>query len=42
MSELEKRLHHFRFFRCHRSYIVNLHKAREILTWTCNSYSLSL
>lgn len=42
LSELEKRLHHFGFFRCHRSYIVNLQKVREIITWTRNSYSLSL
>ncbi|MEK5079110.1 LytTR family transcriptional regulator DNA-binding domain-containing protein [Solibacillus sp. FSL W7-1436] len=42
LSELEKRLHHFGFFRCHRSYIVNLQKVREIITWTRNSYSLAL
>ncbi|WP_225223711.1 LytTR family transcriptional regulator DNA-binding domain-containing protein [Solibacillus merdavium] len=42
LSELEKRLHHFGFFRCHRSYIVNLQKVREIISWTRNSYSLSL
>lgn len=42
LNELEKRLHHFGFFRCHRSYIVNLQKVREIISWTRNSYSLSL
>lgn len=42
LSELEKRLQHFGFFRCHRSYIVNLQKVREVITWTRNSYSLIL
>ncbi|WP_234414276.1 LytTR family transcriptional regulator DNA-binding domain-containing protein [Paenibacillus sp. CAA11] len=42
LTELEKRLLNFGFFRCHRSYIVNLQKVREIITWTKNSYSLRL
>ncbi|MUT64741.1 LytTR family transcriptional regulator DNA-binding domain-containing protein [Paenibacillus sp. NEAU-GSW1] len=42
LTELEQRLLNFGFFRCHRSYIVNLQKAREIITWTKNSYSLRL
>jgi ABC-2 type transport system ATP-binding protein len=42
LSELEHRLQHYGFFRCHRSYIVNLQKVREIITWTKNSYSLRL
>lgn len=42
LSELEDRLQHFGFFRCHRSYIVNLQKVREVITWTRNSYSLVL
>lgn len=42
LNELEKRLQHFGFFRCHRSYIVNLQKVREVITWTRNSYSLIL
>lgn len=42
LNELEKRLIHFGFFRCHRSYIVNLQKVREIISWTRNSYSLVL
>lgn len=42
LSELEQRLLNFGFFRCHRSYIVNLQKVREIITWTKNSYSLRL
>ncbi|WP_098744971.1 LytTR family transcriptional regulator DNA-binding domain-containing protein [Paenibacillus sp. EZ-K15] len=42
LTELEHRLLNFGFFRCHRSYIVNLQKVREIITWTKNSYSLRL
>lgn len=42
LNELEKRLQHYGFFRCHRSYIVNLQKVREMITWTKNSYSLRL
>jgi len=42
LTELEQRLSNFGFFRCHRSYIVNLQKVREIITWTKNSYSLRL
>ncbi|MBY0122215.1 LytTR family transcriptional regulator DNA-binding domain-containing protein [Bacillus sp. S/N-304-OC-R1] len=42
MSELEQRLHPYGFFRCHRSYIVNLQKVREVVTWTRNSFTLVL
>jgi ABC-2 type transport system ATP-binding protein len=42
LTELEQILANFGFFRCHRSYIVNLQKIREIITWTKNSYSLRL
>ncbi|WP_342536605.1 LytTR family transcriptional regulator DNA-binding domain-containing protein [Sporosarcina sp. FSL K6-3508] len=42
LTELEARLLPFGFFRCHRSYIVNLQKVREVITWTRNSYSLVL
>lgn len=42
LAELEQRLTHSGFFRCHRSYIVNLQKVRELITWTKNSYSLRL
>ena len=42
LTELEMKLVHYGFFRCHRSYIVNLQKVREIITWTKNSYSLRL
>ncbi len=42
MTELEERLRLFGFFRCHRSYLVNLQRLREVVTWSRNSYSLSL
>lgn len=42
LNELENRLKHLGFFRCHRSYLVNLQRVREIITWTRNSYSLIL
>ncbi|MFC7319830.1 LytTR family transcriptional regulator DNA-binding domain-containing protein [Halobacillus campisalis] len=42
LQQLEERLEPFGFFRCHRSYIVNLQKVREVMTWTRNSYSLIL
>lgn len=42
LVDLENRLKHFGFFRCHRSYLVNLQRVREVITWTRNSYSLSL
>lgn len=42
MAELETRLNPYGFFRCHRSYIVNLQKVREVVTFTRNSFSLVL
>ncbi|AXF57132.1 LytTR family transcriptional regulator DNA-binding domain-containing protein [Salicibibacter kimchii] len=42
LKELEQRLRPFGFFRCHRSYIVNLQRVREVIIWSKNSYSLSL
>ncbi|WP_054026045.1 LytTR family transcriptional regulator DNA-binding domain-containing protein [Bacillus sp. FJAT-28004] len=42
INELEERLQTYGFFRCHRSYIVNLQKVREVITFTRNSYSLVL
>ncbi|MFS0724127.1 LytTR family transcriptional regulator DNA-binding domain-containing protein [Paenibacillus sp. 1P07SE] len=42
LKELEQRLRPFGFFRCHRSYLVNLQRVREIIVWSKNSYSLSL
>ncbi|RJE87822.1 ATP-binding cassette domain-containing protein [Paenibacillus sp. 1011MAR3C5] len=42
INELEERLRTYGFFRCHRSYIVNLQKVREVVTFTRNSFSLIL
>lgn len=42
LLELENRLKLLGFFRCHRSYLVNLQRVREVVTWTRNSYSLIL
>lgn len=40
LGQLAGRLEHFGFYRCHRSYIVNLQFVREIIPWSRNSYSL--
>lgn len=42
IKSLEERLLPLGFFRCHRSYLVNLQRVREIIIWSKNSYSLSL
>lgn len=42
LTELEERLKYFGFFRSHRSYLVNLQRVREVVTWTRNSFSLNL
>lgn len=42
LTVLEEKLKAVGFFRCHRSYLVNLQKVREVITWTRNSYSLIL
>nr|WP_251125344.1 LytTR family DNA-binding domain-containing protein [Exiguobacterium sp. s43] len=42
MNELETRLTPYGFFRCHRSYLVNLQRVREVITYTKNSFSLIL
>ena len=42
LTEIEKRLEFYGFYRCHRSYIVNLQKVREIITWSKNTYSLKI
>lgn len=42
LAEIEKKLEFYGFYRCHRSYIVNLQKVREIITWSKNTYSLRI
>jgi len=42
LAELEKRLTPFGFFRCHRAYLVNLQRIREVVPWTRSSFSLIL
>lgn len=42
LTEVEEKLMMYGFFRCHRSYLVNLQKVREIITWSRNTYSLRL
>jgi len=42
LVEVEKKLEIYGFYRCHRSYIVNLQKVREIITWSKNTYSLRM
>jgi two-component system LytT family response regulator len=40
ISELEKKLNKDKFFRCHRSYIVNIDKIVEIIPWFNSTYNL--
>lgn len=42
MTELEERLASFGFFRCHRSYLVNLQRISELISYSKNSYTLIL
>ncbi|MFP4976113.1 LytTR family transcriptional regulator DNA-binding domain-containing protein [Paenibacillus sp. CN-4] len=42
LAELEDKLRPYRFYRCHRSYIVNLDSIGELIVWSRNSYSLVL
>ncbi len=42
MDELEAELVRFGFFRCHRSYIVNVQKVSKVERYTRNSFNLTL
>jgi len=42
MNELEEKLSKFGFFRCHRSYLVNLQRVSELVSYSKNSYTLIL
>lgn len=42
MDELEGELVRFGFFRCHRSYIVNVQKVAKVERYTRNSFNLTL
>ncbi|KZZ83495.1 LytTR family transcriptional regulator DNA-binding domain-containing protein [Bacillus sp. SJS] len=42
MNDLEEKLHTFGFFRCHRSYLVNLQRVSELISYSKNSYTLIL
>lgn len=40
LQNAEDQLEQHGFYRCHRSYVVNLHKVKEIITWSKNTYSV--
>lgn len=42
LGEYEKQLTGMRFFRIHKSYLVNLDKIREVFPWGYNSFSLKM
>lgn len=42
LDELEAELERFGFFRCHRSYIVNVQKIAKVERYTRNSFNLTL
>ena len=42
LEEMEDRLINLGFFRCHRSYLVNVNYVKEIIKWSKNSYELVL
>jgi two-component system response regulator LytT len=42
LQELEEKLVPFNFFRCHRSYLVNLHYIHEIMPWFNGAYNIIL
>ena len=42
MVEFEKKLTSEKFFKTHRSYIVNVNKIKEIIPWFNSTYKLKL
>ena len=42
MAQLEARFHGDGFFRCHRSYLVNLSRVEEMIPWFNNTYVLKI
>nr|WP_275691090.1 LytTR family DNA-binding domain-containing protein [Paenibacillus aceris] len=40
LSELEQKLEPYGFFRCHKSYLVNLASISEMKTWVNGAYNL--
>ena len=42
LDELEAELERYGFFRCHRSYIVNVQKVAKVERFTRNSFNLTL
>lgn len=38
----EEKLKHFGFYRCHRSYIINVEKVKEITPWSKDTYNFTL
>ncbi|MHB1392231.1 MAG: LytR/AlgR family response regulator transcription factor [Clostridia bacterium] len=42
ISDFYKKLPHDDFFKCHRSYIVNIDKIKEIIPWFNNTFMLKL
>ncbi|WP_240733110.1 LytTR family transcriptional regulator DNA-binding domain-containing protein [Jeotgalibacillus sp. S-D1] len=42
MNELEEKLTKFGFFRCHRSYLVNLQRVSELVSYSKNTFTLIL
>lgn len=42
ISEFYNSLPRNKFFKCHRSYIVNINKIKEIIPWFNNTYNLKL
>ncbi|WP_342388087.1 LytTR family DNA-binding domain-containing protein [Salinicoccus bachuensis] len=40
LAQADENLRSYGFYRCHRSYIVNLKKVKEIISWSKNTYSV--